>query len=117
MTVTNTAVEVARPGGYAGEARTYRLDPPVMPLARGGKGYDHVTVSLITRYGLRVECYGAKSSGAAWSMEPIPGSYVLQRVVEMDDAAAWALATMGGYAVVPDPDAPSEYDGLPQLYQ
>lgn len=90
---------------YSGPARAFRLDPPLFDPATGTT-YDHVVVCKTLMGGPRVEVYGCADNGIAIRMVPLPGSFVMQHDVTLDDACGWALATAGGYDVVkmvPDP--------------
>lgn len=103
------AIQVAEPAGYIGAARTFRVDPPLTDPSQGNRAFDYVTVVLILNYGLRVELFGANSDGTARSMNPLPGSFILQRTVTLDDACTWGLLTAGGYEITelfPEPAEP-----------
>jgi hypothetical protein len=109
-----TATEVATPGGFIGPARTFRVSPSLSDPSNGGIAYDHVTVVLVLNYGPRVEIFGARPDGSARSMNALPGSFILQHEVTLDDACLWALTTAGGY-VLTEPDYPVvEFDPLPE---
>lgn len=113
-----TAIEVIEPAGFIGPARTFRVDPPIKDPNQGGTEHDHVTVVLVDRYGPRVEIVGARPDGTAKSMNPLPGSFILQHGVTLDDACTWGLLTAGGYVI----GAPEVVEGesaprLPQLYE
>lgn len=112
-----TATEVAEPAGYVGPARTFRVDPPLADPNQGGKQFDHVTVVLVIRYGPRVEIFGARPDGSALSMNALPGSFILQHEVTLDDACTWGLLTAGGYEITAPETIEGETSTLPQLYQ
>lgn len=95
-----TAIPVAEPSFYAGPARTFRLDPPLRD-AGTGRLHDHVTVVKSTLGAPEVQVIGCKPNGAAIVMNPLPGSFILQHDVSLDDACTWALLTAGGYEVTP----------------
>lgn len=83
-------------GGYAGEARLYRLDPPL-------QGEEHVIVWVQT-FGVPEACVViAHPSGAAKTMNRMPGSYVHP---QPSHAGALFLA---GYEIGPqDPEPVQE---------
>lgn len=94
-----TAILVAEPTAYSGPSKTFRIEPSLYdPVSR--KIYDCVTVCKTTLGGARVEVYGSLDTGAAVSMAPLPGSFVLQHDVSVDDACVWALMTAGGYEIL-----------------
>ena len=114
-----TARQVADPLGYIGPARTFLVDPPITDPNQGARPYNYVTVVLVDRYGPRVEVFGANADGTAKSMNPLPGSFILQRTVTLADACTWALLTAGGYeigdplVIEPDPEPEPEPEPEP----
>lgn len=114
-----TARQVTDPLGYIGPARTFLVDPPITDPNQGARPHNYVTVVLVDRYGPRVEVFGANADGTAKSMNPLPGSFILQRTVTLSDACTWALLTAGGYeigdpiAVEPDPEPEPEPEPEP----
>ena len=101
-----TAVPVAEPSWYAGPARTFRIEPKLSDPATGLE-FDHVTVCKTILGGPRVDLFGSKPNGNAITVQRLPGSFVLQHDVELEDACTWALAMAGGY-VIGDPDPEPE---------
>lgn len=112
-----TAVAVVDPGVYSGPARTFRLDPPLFDPA-SGDSYEYVTVCKTLLGGPRVEVYGCRENGIAIRMVPLPGSFILQHDVTIEDACGWALATAGGYDItlmVPEPEPEPELEPEPSV--
>ena len=102
-----TAILVAEPEGiFAGPARTYRIDPPLKDMSNG-RLHNHITIYKTLLGGPRVEVVGANPNGTAIVMNPLPGTFILQHDVSLDDACTWALLTAGGYEVVPAPEEPA----------
>lgn len=94
-----TAVPIADCGGFTGPARLFNIDPALRdPVS--GQSANHVIVCVTALGGPRIEVYPGRPSGAAWSMQPLPGSCILQHDVSLDDACVWALQTAGGYDIV-----------------
>ncbi|KXF56133.1 hypothetical protein AXA44_02555 [Rhodococcus sp. SC4] len=92
-------------GGYAGEANTYRLDPPLPDPNRPGESADVVTVWVQRGYGpAEAIVVAAHPNGAALRMNRLPGSYVREDVTH-----SGALWLAGGYEiVVPEPEPEPE---------
>lgn len=109
-----TATPVMDCGGFTGPARLFRIDPVLRDPA-SGQIAGHLIVCMTTMGGPRIEVYPGRPSGAALSMQPLPGSCILQHEVSIDDACVWALQTAGGYEIgapdpepLPDPETPPE---------
>ncbi|MHD0294983.1 hypothetical protein RCF19_03825 [Rhodococcus qingshengii] len=106
-----TAIPLADCGGFTGPARLFAIDPPLRDPSSGNIA-DHVIVCVTTMGGPRIEVYPGRPSGSARSMQPLPGSCILQRAVSLDDACVWALSTAGGYEIA---DSAAEFaDGQEQ---
>ena len=111
-------------GGCPGPAHLYELSEPLAENRRELVGGQWVTLTH-TRVIVWVQpAFGSMSpcvkvvplrttEAPALNVE-MPGSYILQHEVSIDEAAWWALMTAGGYEiVVPDPvvdDSPAEFD-------
>lgn len=105
-----TAILTAEPNGRPGPARTFRVDPALRDPTTG-RDYGHVTIYIPVHGGPRIEVVGSDSEGHPFSMQPVPGSQILQHPVSLDDACVWALLTAGGYEIVePEPERKSEDD-------
>lgn len=103
-----TATPIVEPTWYIGPARTFRVEPELRDPS-SGQAFGHVTVCKTTLGGPRVEVIGSVETGNAVVMNPLPGSFVLQHDVSLDDACVWALATAGGYVIgPPDPEPEPE---------
>ncbi|MEA1795101.1 hypothetical protein [Rhodococcus qingshengii] len=85
--------------GYAGPANCYRLSEPLF-------GATHVVVWSQPAFGSQlpeVVVVPAMPSGTARNMARLPGSSMLHHEATIEDAAAWALLTAGGYEIVVPP--------------
>lgn len=76
-------------GGFAGVAHCYQVDPPL-------EGSTHVTVWVQTAFGTpEAVIVAARESGAAVTMNRLPGSYV------RSDATHSGALWLAGYEVAP----------------
>lgn len=110
------AVPVMDCGGFTGPARLFRIDPPLRDPS-SGQVAGFLIVCHTQMGGPRIEVYPGKESGVAHSMQPLPGSCILQHGVSLDDACVWALQTAGGYLIVepaPEPEPEPLPDPLPE---
>ncbi|MDH6279330.1 hypothetical protein [Prescottella agglutinans] len=89
----STATELATDlGGYAGQANLYQLDPPLF-------GNEYVVVWTQSFGTPEAVIVAAHSSGAARTLNRLPGSYVGSEVTH--SGALW----LAGYdVVVPEPE-------------
>ena len=100
-----TAIPITDCGGFTGPARLFAVDPPLQDPSSGNIT-EHVIVCVTTMGGPRIEVYPGRPSGVARSMQPLPGSCILQHAVTLNDACAWALATAGGYEIAMPTEEP-----------
>jgi hypothetical protein len=106
--MATATVHIGEVGGYAGRARTFKLDPPY-------EGHSYVTMWVQPGFGghmrpeIAVVPATESGAGAEMSLMRRPGSFVLHDPVEtdaqMDGACALALLMLGGYTITPQ-DAP-----------
>lgn len=83
---------------YMGPCQYFRVDPPLRdPL--NNVTTDHVAVVGMALGGPRVEVFACDEHGLPQRMTMLPGSFVLQHEVSLNDASTWALATAGGYEI------------------